>query len=360
MGKKKKTNPQFELTFKTAYDYMLERQKIKRISTGTPIDELIGGGIEEDECIEFYGEYGSGKSQICFTLAVKVAAQGNDVVYIDTENTFKPERISEIAEANGYDPKEVLSRIHLIKPLNSDAQMEALKQIPKSIKPKLLIVDALTTLFREEYIGRGELSERQGLLRRHIRDLKDYARENKCAIIVTNQVYGNPDATPFMPLELREQAVGGHTLYHMIDNRIFIRKGPSGTRIAKLVDSSRYPPGERPFVISEKGGKRAQGRRIKVKCPLCGAEMEEYSLENTLWYKCPNCHLDACIHILKATRKDIQNFHCGDCMADSIEQCDCFDCSVFCYECNNLVPCNCSTVLEIIDINEEKEASEEE
>jgi len=118
MTKKKKTNPKYELAFKTAYEYMLERQKIKRIPTGTPIDELIGGGIEEDECIEFYGEYGSGKSQICFTLAVKVAAQGNDVVYIDTENTFKPERIAEIAEANGYDPKEVLSRIHLIKPLS--------------------------------------------------------------------------------------------------------------------------------------------------------------------------------------------------------------------------------------------------
>jgi len=253
MPKKKKTNPKYELAFKTAYEYMLERQKIKRIPTGTPIDELIGGGIEEGECIEFYGEYGSGKSQICFTLAVKVAAQGNHVVYIDTENTFKPERLAEIAEMNGYDPKEVLSRIHLIKPLNSDAQMEALKRIPDDIKPKLLIVDALTTLFRGEYIGREVLAERQGQLRRHIRDLKEYARKNKCAVIVTNQVYATPEASPFLPLEYREQAVGGHTVYHEIDNRIFIRKGSGGTRIAKLVDSSRYPPGERPFVISEKG-----------------------------------------------------------------------------------------------------------
>jgi len=239
-----------ELNWKTAYDLMLERQKIKRIPTGTPIDEIIGGGIEEDEVIEFYGEYGVGKSQIAFTLATCVEGE---VIFIDCEGTFKPERIKEIAEKRGLNPEEVLKKIHLIQPMTVKEQMATLNKIPKNVKPQLLIVDGLTTLFREEYIGREYLVTRQGLLRQHIHALKIYARENKVVCVVTNQVYARPDATIFTPLEYRELAVGGHTLYHAIDDRIFIRKGAKGTRIAKLVDSSRYPPAERPFIITEKG-----------------------------------------------------------------------------------------------------------
>jgi len=176
-----------------------------------------------------------------------------DVIFIDCESTFKPERIVEIAKARGLDPEKVLKKIHLIQPISVEEQMQAINRIPKIIKPQLLIVDGLTTLFREEFIGRENLVKKQGLLRQHIHALKTYARENTCAIIVTNQVYARPDATPYLPLEYRELAVGGHTLYHTIDNRIFIRKGARGTRIARLVDSSKYPPAERPFIITEKG-----------------------------------------------------------------------------------------------------------
>jgi len=243
-----------ELNWKTAYEVWKERQTLKRLSTSTPIDELIGGGIEECEVVEFYGEYGVGKTQIAFTLITHVAGKlGEDVVLIDCETTFKPERIVQIAEARGFDPEKVLQKIHLIQPMSVDEQMEALNLIPKNVKPKLLIVDGTTTLLRAEYIGREQLPKKQGLLRRFLRNLKSYVRENKIYGIITNQVYANPDGSPFLPLELRELAVGGHTLYHLIDNRIFIRKGAKGTRIARLVDSSRYPPAERPFIISEKG-----------------------------------------------------------------------------------------------------------
>jgi len=247
---KKKKEKELELNWKTAYELWQERKDIKKISTGTMIDELIGGGLEEGSVTEFYGEYGSGKTQIAFTLATCVEGE---VIFIDCEGTFKPERIKEIAEKRGLNPEEVLKKIHLIQPMTVKEQMAALNKIPKNVKPQLLIVDGLTTLFREEYIGREYLVTRQGLLRQHIHALKTYARENKVVCVVTNQVYARPDATMFTPLEYRELAVGGHTLYHAIDDRIFIRKGAKGTRIAKLVDSSRYPPAERPFIISEKG-----------------------------------------------------------------------------------------------------------
>ncbi|RLG36790.1 MAG: DNA repair and recombination protein RadA [Candidatus Alkanophagales archaeon] len=252
MGKKKKTKT--EINFKTAYELWQERQNIKRLETKTPIDELIGGGIEEGEVVEFYGEYGSGKTQTALTLATRVAGElGEDVVFIDCESTFKPERVVEIAKARGLDPEKTLQKIYLIQPITVEEQMEALDQIPKNVKPKLLVVDGVTTLFREEYVGRGELAERQGLLRRFLRKLLTYVRENKIYGVITNQVYGNPESSPFLPLELRELAVGGHSLYHTIDNRIFIRKAQRGTRIARLVDSSRYPPAERPFMITDKG-----------------------------------------------------------------------------------------------------------
>jgi DNA repair protein RadA len=239
---------------KTAWELYQEEQQIKRLSTQTPIDELIGGGIREDEVIEFYGEYGVGKTQIAFTLATQVASQeeGN-VVYIDCENTFRPERIREIAQARGLDPQKILQKIHVIQPNTVEAQTKALDSIPKDLKPKLIIIDGVTTLFRVEYYGREMLSQRQPLLGKYLRQLKDYARENKTPIVITNQVYANPDGSPFLPLELRELAVGGHTLWHHIDNRIFIRKAKEGKRIARLVDSSCYPVQERTFIITQKG-----------------------------------------------------------------------------------------------------------
>jgi DNA repair protein RadA len=239
---------------KTAWQLYQEEQNIKRLKTRTPIDDLIGGGIREDEVIEVYGEFGVGKTQLCLTVATQVASQPDGQVYlIDCEDTFRPERLKQIAEARGYNPDEVLAKIHVAKPKTTDEQLGALQALPKDAKPKLLIVDGATTLFRAEYYGREQLATKQQALRNFLVKLKEYARQNKVPTIMTNQVYANPDGTPFQPLDLRELAVGGHTLYHAINNRIFIRKAKEGKRIARLVDSSEYPPQEVTFRITEQG-----------------------------------------------------------------------------------------------------------
>jgi len=251
--KKKKKPKKPKIQWKTALQVLEERKNLERLKTGTALDELIGGGIQQTEVVEFYGPYGSGKSQLCMTMTVIVAGQGGEVVYIDTEDTFNPERVKEIAEKRGYDPNEIFKHIHLAEPLTTDELAESIDQIPKNLNPTLIIVDSITSLYREEFIGRNVLSERQGLLRQFIVKLKKYVREKKCYGIVTNQVYDVPDATPFTPLYIRQQAVGGHSLYHLIDNRIFLRKAVHGTRIGRLVDSSRYPEAERPFKITDRG-----------------------------------------------------------------------------------------------------------
>jgi DNA repair protein RadA len=250
----KKKNPELVLTFKTAYDLMKERETLKRISTGTPIDELIGGGIEEGEVVEFFGEYGSGKTQIAKTLATIVAGeQKQQVVFVDCEETFKPERIVQIAKNRGLDPELTLKNIYLLVPPTTNELVSITEKLPEGVSPKLLIIDGLTTLFRVEYIGRETLTERQGHLRKFLYALKRWAKQTKTVVVVTNQVYADAGASPFMPLEYKELAVGGHTVYHAIDNRIFVRKAQGGTRIAKLVDSSMHPPAERPFKITDKG-----------------------------------------------------------------------------------------------------------
>jgi DNA repair protein RadA len=254
MPKKKKNQQALILNFKTAYDLMKERETIKRISTGTPIDELIGGGIEEGEVAEFFGEYGSGKTQIAKTLATIVAGeQKQQVVFADCEETFKPERIVQIAKNRGLDPELTLKNIHVLIPPTTNELVSITQKLPEGVTPKLLIIDGLTTLFRVEYIGRETLAERQGHLRKFLYALKRWAKQTKTVVVVTNQVYADAGASPFMPLEYKELAVGGHSLWHCLDNRIFVRKAQGGTRIAKLVDSSLYPPAERPFKITEKG-----------------------------------------------------------------------------------------------------------
>ena len=252
--KKDKEEPKFELAFKTAAQLMEERKNLKKIPTCTPIDNLIGGGIEEGELIEVSGEYGAGKSQFCHTLICTIIVQSANepVVWLDTEGTFKPERLAEIAEKRGLNVEEALNRVHVLQPLSTAAQMEALKKIAE-IKPKLIIVDSLITLYREEYIGRENLPERQGLLRTFIASLKRYVRENNCVAVATNQVIGNPEVLPFMTYEQRVLVCGGHTVYHSIDARIQIRKAKENKRVARLIDSSRYPTSEVRFRITEKG-----------------------------------------------------------------------------------------------------------
>ena len=248
---KKKTQP--KLNFMTALEYKKKRELLLRQPTGTPIDDLIGGGIEQTEVVEFYGAYESSKTQICLTLAVEVAHSDGDVIYVDTEDTFRPERVWEIAENRKYNPETILSKIHLCQCLTTKELESIFKKIPKKIAVKMLIIDSLTALYREEYVGRGRLSDRQGVLRQFVVALKNYVREKQCYCACTNQVSDDPGAGPFMPLYIKQKGCGGNTLYHIINHRIFLRRGKGVKRVARLVSSCMYPEGEVVFQITARG-----------------------------------------------------------------------------------------------------------
>lgn len=245
--------------FETGEDILERRKAILKLTTGSKaFDELMGGGLESQAIVEMFGEFGSCKTQVCFQLAVNATLPvekgglDSDVVIIDTENTFRPERIIQMSQYLGVDPQETLKRIHVARAYNSQHQVllvEKAMELAKDFPVKLMIVDSLTSHFRAEYIGRGMLAERQQILNRHMHDLLNFATLNNALIAVTNQVASKPDAFFGDPT----RPIGGHIVGHTATFRIYLRKGKAGKRIARLIDSPNLPEGEAVFTVTEDG-----------------------------------------------------------------------------------------------------------
>lgn len=236
------------------------RDSVLRLTTGSNmLDKLLGGGIESQSITEFYGEYGSGKSQICHQLCVNAqlppeqGGLGGSALYLDTENTFRTERIFQMANNLSLDPDEVVKKIIFAEAFTSEHQMFLLENADKVIKEngvRLIIVDSLTSHFRSEYLGREMLQERQQKLNKHLHRLIRLARAFNAVAVVTNQVMSKPDV--FFGDTVHP--VGGHIVAHTSHTRVFLRKSARGpVRIARLVSSPHLPEGEGIFMVSERG-----------------------------------------------------------------------------------------------------------
>ncbi len=246
-------------------DKVLERRKrISKITTGSKaLDELLGGGVETQSITELFGEFGSGKTQICHQLAVNVQLPKDagglegSVIVIDTENTFRPERIMQMAKARGLDAEKALKNIYVAQAYNSNHQMllvDNAKELANRLKKegeqvKLLIVDSLMAHFRAEYVGRGTLADRQQKLNRHLHDLMRFGEVFNAAIVVTNQVQAKPDTFFGDPTK----PVGGHIVAHTATFRVYLRKSKGELRVARLIDSPHLPEGEAVFKVTETG-----------------------------------------------------------------------------------------------------------
>lgn len=245
--------------FETGCALLEKRAKVGHLTTGSKsLDELLGGGFETQAIIELFGEFGSSKTQIAHQLCVNVqlpkeeGGLDGDAFFIDTENTFRPERIVQMAEACDLDADSVLSRIHVARAYNSSHQMllvEKVKELSKDIPPGLLVVDSLTAHFRAEYVGRGALADRQQKLNKHMHDLLRWGDLNNGVVCVTNQVSSKPDAFFGDPT----RPIGGHIVGHTATFRIYLRKSKGPRRIGRLIDSPHLPEGEAVFTVSDKG-----------------------------------------------------------------------------------------------------------
>ncbi|MEM2118254.1 MAG: DNA repair and recombination protein RadA [Candidatus Bathyarchaeia archaeon] len=248
------------ISFIRADELLKMRQNVLRLTSGSKaLDRILDGGLETQTITEFYGEYGSGKSQICHQLCVNVqlpperGGLNGSALYVDTENTFRTERIVQMARHLGLDPTQVVKNIIYAEAYTSDHQiflLENADQVIKENNVKLIIVDSLTAHFRSEYIGREMLASRQQRLNKHMHKLIGLARAFNAVAVVTNQVMAKPDV--FFGDAVHP--IGGHIVGHTSHTRVYLRRAAHGpVRIARLVSSPYLPEGEEIFKITENG-----------------------------------------------------------------------------------------------------------
>jgi DNA repair protein RadA len=252
--------------FSTADDLLVRRNNISRYKTGSSnFDSFLNGGIETQSITEIAGEFGSGKSQICQTLcAAAIALMENSrldeeesqrpphsIIFLDTENSFRANRVHQIAEQKNLDPEEVLKRIYHCNVYSSEQLEVIIDDLPKFIEQynaKLVIIDSIISLHRAEFSGRGTIVERQQRLGKMLNKLRRYADIYNLAVIITNQVVSYPDGSGFDYMK----AAGGNIVAHGSTYRIFLRK-LGKNRVATMFDSPSQPYQHVKFSISESG-----------------------------------------------------------------------------------------------------------
>lgn len=246
---------------------VLEKRKhVLKITTGSSkLDELLQGGIESMSITEVFGEFRTGKTQLCHTLAVTAQLDqskgggGGKVVYIDTVGTFRPNKIAKIAERFGLDPTEALRNIIYGRVYTTEIQDNLLTLAAAQMmeeKFSLLIIDCFISLFRTDYIGRGQLADRQQFMNQSLSKLLKLADQFNIAVLITNQVMANPGAT--MSFGDTKLPVGGHILAHASTTRLYLRKGKDNERICKIYDSPSLPSGEAVIALTDGGVEDAE------------------------------------------------------------------------------------------------------
>ena len=221
----------FNVGFRMALEFYEKRRQMPRCTTGSKrLDEILGGGVEAQALTELIGEYGKGKTQLCMMLAVTAqlppeeGGLGGNVAFIDTEGTFMPERIYQIAEARSLDPKKIANNILVARAYNSNHQgllIDYLFTVVPENNVKLVVVDSMISHFRGEYIGRDNLAERQQKLNMYLHKLIRLAEAYNIAVIITNQVQTNPAQYFGSPIH----PAGGNVMAHACTHRVMIKKG---------------------------------------------------------------------------------------------------------------------------------------
>lgn len=249
--------------FTNALEFMAKRTDLIQLTTGSrALDSLLDGGVESGSITELFGEFRTGKSQLCHTLAVTcqlpVDRGGGEgkCLYIDTEGTFRPTRLIEIAKHYRLDESSVLGNVAVAKCFNTDHQTNLLHEAAAMMSEhrySLIVVDSATHLYRTDFIGRGELASRQQHLARFLRMLQRLAEVYGVAVVITNQVVAAVDgqAGPYNPDP--KKPIGGNIIAHASTTRLFLKKGKGENRICKVYDSPCLPEGEATFAITTNG-----------------------------------------------------------------------------------------------------------
>jgi len=249
------------MDFKTAADALEDRKALLSLTTGSiELDKLLEGGVETGSITEVFGEFRTGKTQLCHTLcitcqmAVTEGGAEGKAIYLDTEGSFRPDKLQAIAQRFGLDPDVALENVATARAQNSEHQMELLLMaagIMAQDRYALLVVDSATALFRTDYTGRGELSERQMQLAQFLRQLTRLAEEFGVAVLITNQVVANPDGMTFA--KDATKPIGGNIIAHASTTRLRLRKSRGENRICSVYDSPTLAESDATFALGPAG-----------------------------------------------------------------------------------------------------------
>lgn len=250
----------------TGNELQAKRQQVFKLSTGSQtLDLLLGGGVESASITEAFGEFRSGKTQIALTMCVtaqlpkSMGGGMGKVAYIDTEGTFRPDRVAQIAQRFNVNPEQVLENVFYARAYTVEHQFQLLTMIAAKMTEEpfsLLVVDSIMALFRVDYSGRGELSERQQVLGKMLSRIMKIAEQFNVAVFLTNQVMADPGGgVSFVPDP--KKPIGGHVLAHASTTRLYLRKGRGEQRVCKIFDSPCLPEGEAIFQIGVGGVEEA-------------------------------------------------------------------------------------------------------
>lgn len=246
------------ITASEMFDELEEHPKITSLSQN--LDEILGGGFEPGAITELSGAYSTGKTQIAFQLCLTVqlpvddGGLGGTAYFLDSEGTFSPRRVAEMANfIQDLLPNKPLENILVSRVYNTDHQIKLVRDADKIISKRnirVLVVDSVATHFRSEYTSKTSLPKRQQALMRHAEDLQRYAASYELAVVTTNQVLANPDA--FVAGSSVEPALG-YAWGHRPKHRMFLRKSRGSARIAQVFDSPELPQRECVFYVTPAG-----------------------------------------------------------------------------------------------------------
>ncbi len=274
--------------FTNGNEALAARQEVGKITTGHgEIDDIMSGGFEEEAITELFGQHKSGKSQFTHQMCVNVqlppeyGGTGKRAIFIDTEDSYRPERIIEMVhglddevlqacmdrdgvDGTPDDPEAMeeltqifLGRVHNASARNTNMQMmlaKKAKEIAQEYRGTeypvgLLVVDSIIGHFRAEYTGRGKLADRQQKLTKHMDDLTEFATLYGSAVLIANQVMSNPDQFFGDPTK----AAGGNVIAHRSTFRVKLREGKGDKKVFMLEDAPNLPDGQSPYIVTEDG-----------------------------------------------------------------------------------------------------------
>ncbi len=213
-----------------------------------PLDDLLGGGLPRGAVTQVYGPPAAGKTNFALSAATETAAAGELTYYIDTEG-LSVERFEQLARARTNDIKELSSRIVIAEALDFEEQEEAVRDSADlAERASLVVLDSATGFYRLERTnqGGGEALRQVG---RQVTHLLGLARKYDVAVLITNQVFSDPDSESG-----RARALGGHTLSHLTGIIVRLERFRAGNRRATLEKHSSKAAGETVrFSITETG-----------------------------------------------------------------------------------------------------------